>query len=344
MSASNVSAAPLPILDISRLDQGPDEAEAFRTELRQVTHEYGFFYLVGHGVDESLAAELIEVSRRFFALPEAAKLAISNTKSPHFRGYTRVGGELTQGRVDWREQLDIGPERPAVEIGPDTPAYLRLEGPNLWPEELPELRDVVTRWEKQLTDLGLRLLRVWAEALGAAPDVFDAAFGDRPSTLIKIVRYPSRAEPDHDQGVGAHKDIGVLTLLWVEPGKGGLQVELNGEWIDAPPIPGAFIVNIGELLEYATGGYLRANVHRVISPSDGQDRISIPFFLNPALDSRFPILDLPPELKQHARGVTDDPNNPIYSVYGENALKSRLRSHPDVARIHHADLITAKES
>ncbi|HEX6969298.1 MAG TPA: 2-oxoglutarate and iron-dependent oxygenase domain-containing protein [Micromonosporaceae bacterium] len=333
----------LPILDMSQLDNGPAAAAAFRTALRQATHEYGFFYLTGHGVEESLTAELIDVSRRFFALPETAKLAIANTRSPQFRGYTRIGGELTGGRVDWREQLDIGPERPAVEAGPHTPAYLRLEGPNLWPTELPELREVITRWEKRLTELGRRLLRAWAESLGAAPDVFEPAFDDRPSTFIKVVRYPARAEPEHEQGVGAHKDSGVLTLLLVEPGKAGLQVERDGAWIDAPPIPGAFIVNIGELLEYATRGYLKATVHRVLSPTDG-DRISVPFFLNPALDSTFPILDLPPELARHARGVTDDPDNPIYGVYGENALKWRLRSHPDVARIHHSDLIATKES
>ncbi|HEX5595237.1 MAG TPA: 2-oxoglutarate and iron-dependent oxygenase domain-containing protein [Micromonosporaceae bacterium] len=330
----------LPVLDLSQLQQGPAEAERFRVALRQATHEYGFFYLIGHGVEESLTSEMIKMARRFFALPEAAKLAIANTNSPQFRGYTRVGGELTQGRVDWREQLDIGPERPAVEAGPDVPAYLRLEGPNLWPAELPELRDVVTRWESRLTDLGQRLLRAWAESLSAAPDVFAPAFGDRPSTFIKIVRYPSRTRTDHDQGVGAHKDAGVLTLLLVEPGKVGLQVERDGRWIDAPPLPGAFIVNIGELLEYATGGYLKATVHRVISPDDGLDRISIPFFLNPALDSTFPRLQLPPELQRHARGVTADPDNPIYGVYGENALKWRLRSHPDVAAIHHADLLT----
>ena len=185
---------------------------------------------------------------------------------------------------------------------------------------------------------GLKLLRAWALALGANEDVFDATFEKDPSTLIKIVRYPGKSDPTPKQGVGAHKDSGVLTLLFVEPGKGGLQVEKDGEWIDAPPIPGAFVVNIGELLEVATDGYLKATVHRVISPIIGSDRISIPFFFNPALDASIPTLELPTEFQAEAAGITADPANPIFRTYGENVLKSRLRAHPDVAAIHHPDL------
>jgi len=170
--------------------------------------------------------------------------------------------------------------------------------------------------------------------LGAPENVFDAAFADLPATLIKVVRYPGIA--DTTQGVGAHKDSGVLTLLSVEPGSHGLQVELSrGQWIDVPPLPGAFIVNTGELLEVASGGYLRATQHRVLAPSPGHDRVSIPFFLNPSLDAQVPIIALPPELAARSRGVEADPNNPIFNTYGENAWKSRTRAHPDVAELHH---------
>jgi isopenicillin N synthase-like dioxygenase len=107
-------------------------------------------------------------------------------------------------------------------------------------------------------------------------------------------------------------------------------------------VPGAFVVNIGELLEYATGGYLIATNHRVVSPRHPDDRISVPFFFNPALDQRLPLIELPPELAARARGVTDDPSNPIHARYGENLLKSRLRAHPDVAEIWHADLLAVR--
>jgi isopenicillin N synthase-like dioxygenase len=325
----------LPILDLSQLDAGPEAAARFRDDLRAATHDVGFFYLTGTGVTPELEARLHQAAKDFFALPEADKLAIENVKSPHFRGYTRIGGERTQGAVDWREQIDIGPERAAVEGGP---GYNRLIGPNLWPEAQPELREIVEEWHEHLSGVARKLLRAWALALGADEGYFEENFGD-PSTLIKIVRYPGTHEPEPQQGVGAHKDSGVLTLLWVEPGKGGLQVERDGTWVDAPPVDGAFVVNIGELLEYATDGYLKATNHRVVSPKAPDERISIPFFFNPALDARLPLIELPAELAAQARGVTKDPSNPIHALYGENALKSRLRAHPDVAAIHHTDLV-----
>ncbi|MGF2948309.1 isopenicillin N synthase family dioxygenase [Microbacterium alcoholitolerans] len=328
----------LPVLDLSQLDRGPVAAARFRDDLRTATRDIGFFYLTGTGIPAGLEERLHRAARAFFALPEADKLAIENVKSPHFRGYTRVGGERTKGLVDWREQIDIGPEREAVAGGP---GYRRLIGPNLWPSAQPELREVVSEWHEALSEISRRLLRAWAQSLGADAGYFDDHFGE-PSTLIKIVRYPGTDDPEPQQGVGAHKDSGVLTLLWVEPGKGGLQVERDGAWVDAPPVPGAFVVNIGELLEYATGGYLRATNHRVVSPRAPHDRISIPFFFNPALDRTLPLIDLPAELARDARGVTEDPGNPIHSLYGENALKSRLRAHPDVAAIHHADLVGAR--
>lgn len=325
---------------MSALDAGEDAAEQFRAKLREVTHEVGFFYLVGHAIDQHLIDEVVDVSRRFFELPTEAKLAIENVNSPQFRGYTRVGGELTHGDVDWREQIDIGVERNAVEETEGTPNYWRLEGPNLWPDALPELRDTIDRWSAELNALALKLMRTWAVALGAPESVFDEAFADKPFSLIKIVRYPGESDTVEKQGVGAHRDGGVLTLLLVEPGKGGLQVEHDGEWIDAPALPGAFVVNIGEMLELATDGYLKATLHRVQSPKIGTDRISIPFFFNPALDATMPKLELSPELRSAARGLSADPtNSPILETYGDNALRYRLRAHPNVAQLHHADLL-----
>lgn len=329
----------LPVLDLSRLDDSPEEADAFRTDLRNAAHEVGFFYLVGHGVDPAVTTELFRVAEAFFALPEADKLAIEMTRSPHFRGYTRVGGELTQGQVDWREQIDLAAERDVVPTVPGRPDYLRLEGPNQWPVALPEMRGVVTDWQERLSRVAVRLLQEWAVSLGAERHLFDEAFAATPATLTKIVRYPGRDDDAPRQGVGAHKDPGVLTLLLVEPGKAGLQVEHEGSWIDAPPLADAFVVNIGELLEVATDGYLKATSHRVLSPPAGETRISIPFFFNPSLTSTIPLVTLPPELAAEARGVTADPDNVISATFGDNMLKARLRAHPDVARRHHPDLV-----
>jgi isopenicillin N synthase-like dioxygenase len=332
----------LPVLDLSRLDAGAAEAEAFRADLRQVTHDVGFFFLVGHGVSDELQASLLDLSRRFFELSEEDKLAIENVHSPQFRGYTRVGGELTAGNIDWREQIDIGIDRETVPAGPGVADYQRLEGPNLWPSALPELETVATQWHNELHRVSLKLMRAWATALGAPEDVFDDAFAEKPFSLMKIVRYPGESNPEPKQGVGVHRDGGVLTLLLVEPGKGGLQVEHEGEWIDAPSVPGAFVVNIGEMLELATGGYLKATLHRVISPLVGNDRISVPFFFNPSLDTVMPRVPLAPELAAEARGLSVDPtDSPILETYGENALRYRLRAHPNVAELFHADLLNS---
>lgn len=330
-----VSTDQLPLLDLADLAGDPRGVEAFRESLREATHAVGFFHLRHHIPDE-VTAELFDVARRFFALAEADKLAVEMTRSPWFRGYTRTGGELTQGVVDWREQIDIGSEREPSPVR--DPAYLRLDGPNQWPEALPELRPVVEAWMERLSVIGMVLVREWAVALGADRDHFDATF-DRPSTLLKLVRYPGRSEAR--QGVGAHKDPGILTLLLIEPGKGGLQVERDGSWVNVPPAEDAFVVNIGELLEVATDGYLRATKHRVVSPEPGSERLSVPFFFNPSLDAEVPRIDLPPALAAGARGVEQDASNILASRYGENLLKARLRAHPDVARLHHPDLVDA---
>ncbi|MFC8303029.1 isopenicillin N synthase family dioxygenase [Specibacter sp. NPDC057265] len=332
----------LPVLDFSRLSAGEGEANAFRNELRDAMHNVGFLYLAGHGVPQELTDAMLNISRRFFELPEESKLAVENIHSPQFRGYTRMGGELTDGAVDWREQIDIGVERGEVAPGPDVAPYWRLEGPNQWPADMPEMRSTVTEWTQRLSAISLELLRALAVSLGAPEDTFDAAFASRAFPMLKIVRYPGESDPDPVQGVGSHRDGGVITLLLVEPGKGGLQVEYQGKWIDAPQVPGTFVVNIGEMLELATNGYLKATLHRVISPRRGTDRISLPFFYNPALDATMPQLAENPEFQEKARGLSADPgNSPILGTYGDNALRYRLRAHPNVAAVHYPELAKA---
>jgi isopenicillin N synthase-like dioxygenase len=116
-------------------------------------------------------------------------------------------------------------------------------------------------------------------------------------------------------------------------------VETAQGWIDVVPRPGTLVVNIGEALELASDGCLRATLHRVVSPPAGQERLSAAFFLGPRLDARVPLLALPPELAAVARGPERDPDNPLYRDVGQNYLKGRLRSHPDVARRYYADIV-----
>jgi isopenicillin N synthase-like dioxygenase len=293
-------------------------------------------------VDARSLRDLMQEARQFFALPEGEKMAIAMVNSPHFRGYNRVASELTRGQPDWREQIDIGAERPALPRDASSPAWARLRGPNQWPAALPELRAAVIRWQAAAEQVLIRVLRALAVTLGQPADALEPLYGNDPHYLVKLIRYPGvAAESDARHaalGVGAHKDSELLTLL-LQDGQGGLQVETAQGWIDVPPRPGTFVINIGELLELASDGYLRATMHRVVAPPAGVDRLSAAFFLGARLDATVPLLPLPPALAAQARGPERDPGNPLFREVGLNYMKGRLRSHPDVARRHHADLI-----
>ncbi len=329
--------AALPVIDISLLNGSAETRQTLLSDLRAAARQAGFFYLTGHGISEERVARLRQTARAFFALPDAAKRAIAMEYSPHFRGYTPAGDELTRGLPDWREQLDIGAERPALAQTDDTPPWLRLQGPNQWPAALPDLKPVLLDWQQAVTELSIRLLRAFAEALQQPADIFDDAFAQAPIQHLKIIRYPG--DGASGQGVGAHKDSGFLTVLLQDDAQGGLQVESENGWIDAPPLPGSFIVNVGEALEMASDGYLRADVHRVVSPPAQKDRLSVAFFLGPRLDATIPLLKLPPELAAEALGPEADPDNPLFYQVGDNFLKGRLRSHPKVAARHYADVL-----
>jgi len=337
---AHVLPAHLPTLDIARLAGSPAERAAMAAELRGILHEHGFFYLSGHGVDPALIADALAVSKRFFALPEADKMEIAMTRSRQFRGYSRAGAELTGGQPDWREQVDFDCEEEALPIGPDTPAWKRTIGPNQWPSALPELRDIISRYQDEVTRVGCNVLRAIALALGQDENAFEPMLQPRPRQHLKTLRYPGRpaTEAGSDQGVGAHKDGGLVTIL-LQDRLAGLRVQaMDGSWIDAPPVPGTFVVNTGELLELATNGFVCADVHAAVSPPEGMERYSMAFFLGAGHEGTVPLIDLPAELKGAERGVSADPNNPMLRDVGANHLKARLRSHPDVARIHYADL------
>jgi isopenicillin N synthase-like dioxygenase len=332
----------LPTLDLRRLEQGGAECNGFLAELRETVRTLGFFYLSGHDIDPALIEGVLSLSRHFFSLPEAEKHSIAMVNSPHFRGYNRAGLEHTRGRPDWREQIDIGAELKPWPRDPALPPWTRLQGPNQWPAAMPELQPVLLRYQAEVTALGIRITRALALSLGQPENVFEPIYTPAPNQLLKIIRYPGRTADEGNQGVGAHKDSGFVTVL-LQDTTAGLQVEGPNGWIDAKPVPGTFVINIGELLEMASNGYLRANMHRVVSPPAGQDRLSVAFFLGARLDSTVPLLHLPPELAAQARGLTQDPLNPLFRDVAKNYLKSRLRSHPDVARRHHADLLDPKD-
>lgn len=326
------------MLDLSTFDDRRDGE--FVLALRDTLHGPGFCYLVGHGVDPALEHGVMDVSRQFFAKPETDRLAIVNTNTPHFRGYTRLGMEHTNGLSDWRDQIDIGPEHDPIDVGPDDPVWLRVRGPNQWPPSVPEMQPTVTTWMEQMAVVGATILRAIALGLGQPAEFFEPVTSPNPETLVKIIRYPAQdSAHDTGQGVGLHHDSGLLSFI-LQDDVGGLQVQLGDQLVEATPMTGALVMNIGEMLQIATDGYLRATKHRVVSPPAGRERVSIAYFFNPCMEATFESIPLPPELQAEAPGGQNTrAGDPIFSNYGDNWLKFRLRSHPDVAAIHHADLV-----
>lgn len=323
--------ATVPVLTLSMLDGDAAEKEQFISLLSKAAHDVGFFYLSDHGVSASFLSQVRKLTKDFFLLPEEEKLSIAMINSPHFRGYNRAGNERTNGKADWREQFDIGAEREPRQLTDSDPIWLGLHGYNLWPKSLPELKHAMLTYNDILTAISLKLLRALAIGLGLPENSFDEIYGEIPNEHIKLIKYPQSGSSTENQGVGAHKDSGLLTLILQDENK-GLQVEVNdNQWVDVLPIEGTFVVNLGELLELATNGYLRATVHRVSPPVKQHERFSIAYFLGASMDSVVPVFELSKELSLDHSFIKTDPNNPLLREVGLNYMKGRLRSHPDVA-------------
>ena len=330
----------LPVLDLSEFarDETSSKAQEFIQQLRETCHEVGFFYLTGHGIDPELNDRIQNLSRQFFAQPEDRRMEIAMDKSPHFRGYTPFKGEHTNGRADLRDEIDFGPEREALDVV--THDWERLIGPNQFPTSVPGLEPAVMEWQREMGRLGNTLLRAIARALDQTPAELEDWVTPQPEDTIKLVRYgPPTAPEEGNQGVGTHRDFGLLTFV-LQDEVGGLEVERDGELIDVVPVPGTFVVNLGEMLQLLTRGYFKATVHRVVSPPRDVERFSCIYFFNPRLDATLTPLALPPALAEVAPGgESDDKTNPILATCGENILKVRLRAHPSTAAIHHSDLL-----
>jgi isopenicillin N synthase-like dioxygenase len=332
----------LPVIDFGNflVDPTSPGGQACAQALREACHNPGFCYLANHGIDARLEQDVIDISHRFFDLPVSDRLAIKNTKSAQFRGYTQLGMEITNNTQDWRDQIDFGPEKETVNLGPDDPQWLKLHGPNQWPPALPTMQDIISSWLGCMASLGTSVLSALAVGLGQEPDYFDYMAGDEPEFLMKVIRYPHvENDQDSEQGVGLHQDSGLITLI-LQNEVPGLEVGLGDDIVPVKQIPGTYIMNLGEMLQMATHGYLRATKHRVIMPPPGLERISLAYFVNPALEANIVPISLPPDLMTQAPGGENpNPDDPVFSVYGANKLKFRVRSHPDVAAIHYSDLV-----
>jgi isopenicillin N synthase-like dioxygenase len=285
----------LPVIDVGALVAGTGDRSRVAVEIGRACRECGFFYVTGHGVDEALQIRLERLSRRFFDQDLATKMEIRMERGGRaWRGYFPVGGELTSGKPDMKEGLYFG-----AELADDHPMVKRgtpLFGANLFPASVPELKETVLDYMAEMTRLGHALMSGIALSLGLDAGYFADRYTADPLVLFRIFNYPGDPAADESRwGVGEHTDYGLLTILKQDE-TGGLQVKSKSRWIPSPPIPGAFLCNIGDMLDRMTGGRFRSTPHRVQNVTK-RDRLSWPFFFDPNFNAEIRPIELPDETR-----------------------------------------------
>jgi isopenicillin N synthase-like dioxygenase len=267
--------AGLPVVDVSAL-YSPDPIARLKVagRMRRACLDRGFFYIVGHGVPETLTSAVFDGARALFDLPEAAKQAVGKHGSPANRGYEPLGGQTLEagGAPDLKEGFYLGAEG-------EPEGFNR--GPNQWPAELPELKPVMLAYHRAMTGLAGRLMA----ALALSLDLPEGAFADfcrEPIAVLRLLHYPPQPPARPGQGAGAHTDFGGLTIL-LQDESGGLEVHDRAAdaWTPAPPLAGTLVVNLGDLIARWTNDRYRSTPHRVVNRS-GRRRYSAPFFFSGA--------------------------------------------------------------
>ncbi|MAC81420.1 MAG: 2OG-Fe(II) oxygenase [Rhodobacteraceae bacterium] len=268
----------IPMIDFALMDSD-DAADRAKVgeAVRKACTEVGFFYARGHGMAQEVIDATFAAAHRFFDLPMDEKQAISVEKSDAMRGYTPLLGENTDpdNNGDLHEGFDLALD--LAEDDPDVQAGVYGYAPNQWPD-LPGFRDPLVAYHAAAQAVGRKIFRAFALAL-ELPENFFLDKITKPMAHMRVLHYPDQnAAPGEKQiGIGAHSDYECFTILCTDE-KPALQV-LNsaGDWIQAPPVPGAFIVNVGDLMARWTNDYFQSTVHRAINQT-GQERYSIPFF------------------------------------------------------------------
>jgi isopenicillin N synthase-like dioxygenase len=327
----------LPVIDLSGL-RDASATTAVAAEIDAACRDTGFFSIVGHEVPDELRRRLEALAREFFALPDPEKARIAmSSGGPAWRGWCPVGGELTSGSPDLKEGLYFGQElddrHPLVRAGAP------LHGRNLFPKHPAGYRETVLAWIAAMTELGHVVMGGLALSLGLDERFFADRYTADPLVLFRVFLYPpAPASPEAlpRWGVGEHTDYGVLTLL-KQDGTAGLQVKSQGRWQDAPVVPGAFVCNIGDMLDRMTGGLYRSTPHRVQNRS-GRERLSFPFFFDPGWTAEVKAIDLPgappptPDRDDRDSRWDGESVHAFQGTYGEYVMAKVSRVFPELQR------------
>lgn len=324
--------APIPIIDIGALVTESGDVGRVADEIGGACRESGFFYITGHDVNGQLLRRLETLSREFFAQDAEAKLTIRMELGGRaWRGYFPVGAELTLGKPDQKEGIYFG-----AELGPShskVAAAVPLHGPNLFPD-VPGFRETVLDYLEAMTRLGHVLMEGIALSLGLEKTYFSDRYTHDPLVLFRIFHYPPIPGVDHLQpmwSVGEHTDYGLLTIL-KQDDTGGLQLKSRSRWVDAPPVPESFVVNIGDMLEKMTGGRYRSTPHRVRNESTG-GRLSFPFFFDPNFDVVVNPIAPREKVKDDRHERWDGASvHGFGGTYGEYVLEKVAKVFPDLGK------------
>lgn len=273
----------LPIIDLNGFVKVPSVFDRVTVEIGAACRGPGFFYIVNHGVSSELISAVFALSKAFFEKPVAEKDRLAMTVIGNNRGYSGLKNERLDPDkpADLKEAFNIGLELP--ENHPEIND--RYRGRNGWPEE-PEFKSTMLEYYDACLALGQSLHRAFARDLGLPLDFFANKI-DRPMATLRLLHYPPQPKDAKagEIGAGIHTDYGNITLLMTDD-VGGLEVRKRGHeaWIPAPPIPGAFIVNIGDCLMRWTSDVYVSTPHRVINAT-GRERYSLAYFLDPNPDA-----------------------------------------------------------
>lgn len=271
----------IPLVDIAPLVAGSEaSSRAVAEAFAEACETIGFFYVVNHGVAQTIVDDAFAAAERFFALPLEQRMAIQINRWN--RGYMKMREVTIPGYApDVKESFDLG-----VDLAPDAPEVLAgkpLHGSNQWPA-MAGFRAPVERYFAAALDLARHLLKGFAIALDLDPDAF-IALHEPPLASMRLLHYPPNAAyAVSEHGCGPHTDYGALTIL-AQDSVGGLEVRRrDGAWIAAPSIPGSFVINIGDMMASWTNDRFTSNPHRVFNRSTSE-RFSIPLFVSPAYDT-----------------------------------------------------------
>ncbi len=275
----------VPVVDFAPFLAGTGKA-GVAVQIRDACEGTGFFRLAGHGVPQAAVDAAFDASRRFFAQPLEARLALKLNPVQN-RGYQPLGSRMYPDKADapdLNESFKVQHEYPADD--PDLLAGNRVHAANRWPDEaaLPGFRAALTGYYGEMERLSEALLRAFALALDLEEGWF-LGFFRKPLTQINLLHYPPHppAATGRQFGLRPHADTTAFTVL-AQDDAGGLQVERPGGWIDVPPSPGQFVINIGDMMARWTNDRFASTPHRVINRS-GRERYSVPFFAIPDFDA-----------------------------------------------------------